>query len=416
MRLFAELLPDMERVPGRDHPNTLRTRDNIAAWTGEVGDAREALRLSRAAAGPGAGAGPRPPHTLGMRKTSPTHRRGGDLREALGRFTELLLDTERVPGRDHQHAPDPRQHRPLDREVGERVSVAAVRRVAAGHGAGAGPRPPQHAQDPRQHRGLDRRVGDAREALRLFAELLPDLERCWAATTQHAHDPPQHRGLDRRGGRRREALRRPAPAAGHGAGAGPRPPRHAQDPRQHRGLDRRGGDAREASRLFAEPPPDQERVRRGREPPRHARTRNKIAGWTGRVGERRGVAAFADAAGHERGPGRDHPDTLRVKVEIKLLQSAAPLRKGRARRAIRLTDPAVGVLVEMPPMIGRVGPMQRRSVMGGRRGPARSAGRPGPCRDRSSGKGVRNEWHSVKLNTLGFKVLRRKTDCTQTNT
>ena len=24
-------------------------------------------------------------------------------------------------------------------------------------------------------------------------------------------------------------------------------------------------------------------------------------------------------------------------------------------------------------------------------------------------KGVRNEWHSVKLNTLGFKVLRRKT-------
>jgi len=26
-----------------------------------------------------------------------------------------------------------------------------------------------------------------------------------------------------------------------------------------------------------------------------------------------------------------------------------------------------------------------------------------------SRKGVRNEWHSVKLNTLGFKVLRRKT-------
>ena len=26
-----------------------------------------------------------------------------------------------------------------------------------------------------------------------------------------------------------------------------------------------------------------------------------------------------------------------------------------------------------------------------------------------SGKGVGNEWHSVKLNTLGFKVLRRKT-------
>ena len=62
LRLFTELLPDQERVLGRDHPDTLTTRSNIASWTGEVGDAREALRLvHRAAAGPGAGAGPRPP-------------------------------------------------------------------------------------------------------------------------------------------------------------------------------------------------------------------------------------------------------------------------------------------------------------------------------------------------------------------
>ena len=40
LRLFAELLPDQERVLGRDHPDTLRTRNNIAAWTGRVGDAR----------------------------------------------------------------------------------------------------------------------------------------------------------------------------------------------------------------------------------------------------------------------------------------------------------------------------------------------------------------------------------------
>ena len=45
LRLFTELLPDMERVLGRDHPNTLTTRNNIAGWTGEVGDARGALRL-----------------------------------------------------------------------------------------------------------------------------------------------------------------------------------------------------------------------------------------------------------------------------------------------------------------------------------------------------------------------------------
>ena len=46
---------------GRDHPLTLRTRHNIAHWTGETGDAREALRL----------------------------------------FTDLLPDQERVLGRDH---------------------------------------------------------------------------------------------------------------------------------------------------------------------------------------------------------------------------------------------------------------------------------------------------------------------------
>ena len=60
MRLFTELLPDMERVLGRDHPDTLTTRNNIAFWTG-----------------------------------------GGGRREALRLFTELLPDRERVLGRDH---------------------------------------------------------------------------------------------------------------------------------------------------------------------------------------------------------------------------------------------------------------------------------------------------------------------------
>jgi hypothetical protein len=61
LRLFKELLPDRERVLGKDHPDTLTTRGNIAAWIGESGDQREALRL----------------------------------------FKELLPDQERVLGRDH---------------------------------------------------------------------------------------------------------------------------------------------------------------------------------------------------------------------------------------------------------------------------------------------------------------------------
>ena len=35
------------RILGRDHPDTLGTRDNIAAWTAECGDRAEAMRLSR---------------------------------------------------------------------------------------------------------------------------------------------------------------------------------------------------------------------------------------------------------------------------------------------------------------------------------------------------------------------------------
>src|SRR5207237_764863 len=47
VRLFRELLPDQERVLGRDHHDTLMTRGDFAFWTRTMGDAREALRLFR---------------------------------------------------------------------------------------------------------------------------------------------------------------------------------------------------------------------------------------------------------------------------------------------------------------------------------------------------------------------------------
>jgi hypothetical protein len=45
LRLSTDLLPDQVRVLGTDHPGTLGTRLNIAAWTGQSGDAATALRL-----------------------------------------------------------------------------------------------------------------------------------------------------------------------------------------------------------------------------------------------------------------------------------------------------------------------------------------------------------------------------------
>ena len=123
LRLLTELLPDQERVLGRDHAQTLTTRHNIAHRTGEAGDAPEALRLYR----------------------------------------ELLPDQERVLGRDHAQT------------LRTRHNIA--------HWTGE--------------------AGDAQEALRLFTELLPDLGAgAGPRPPRNARHPPQHRVLDRRGGRR----------------------------------------------------------------------------------------------------------------------------------------------------------------------------------------------------------------------
>ena len=86
LRLFAELLPDRERILGRDHPNTLETRNNIA-----TGPARQAMR------------------------------------GALRLFAELLPDRERILGPDHPNTLKTRNNIALDRRRGQRAGgIAAV--------------------------------------------------------------------------------------------------------------------------------------------------------------------------------------------------------------------------------------------------------------------------------------------------
>ena len=45
LELFEALLADMFRVLGNDHPSVLKTRNSIAGLTGQSGEPREALRL-----------------------------------------------------------------------------------------------------------------------------------------------------------------------------------------------------------------------------------------------------------------------------------------------------------------------------------------------------------------------------------
>lgn len=45
LRLSLGLLPDLERILGPAHTDTLSARGNIAYWTGRCGDPAAALRL-----------------------------------------------------------------------------------------------------------------------------------------------------------------------------------------------------------------------------------------------------------------------------------------------------------------------------------------------------------------------------------
>ncbi len=290
LRLFTELLPDRERVLGRDHPHTLTTRNNIAGCTGRVGDAREALRLSRALLPDRERVlGRDHPHTLRTRNNiAALAGEAGDAREALRLFTELLPDLERVLGRD-----DP-------------ATLTTRNNIAAWTGE----------------------VGDAREALRLFAELLPDLERVLGrddpATLTTRSNIASWTG---RVGDAREALRlftELLPDQERVLGRD-----HPETLRTRNNIAAwtgEVGDACEALRLFAKLLPDRERVL-GRDHPATLTTRINIASWTGRVGDaREALRLFAELlADQERVLGRDHPDTLRTQEANKLLESAAAL-------------------------------------------------------------------------------------------
>ena len=88
---------------GEAHPETLAARNNVAAWTGQSGDPREALRLSRELLAYEVRVlGADHPVTLPTRGNIAMFTgRSGDPREALRLSQELLPDHVRVLGPDH---------------------------------------------------------------------------------------------------------------------------------------------------------------------------------------------------------------------------------------------------------------------------------------------------------------------------
>lgn len=140
LRLFSELLPDQVRELGADHSNTLNTRSSIATATLFCGDVREALRLFSELL---TELKPDQEWVLGaihsstldmMSKIAAIMSAFGNPRLALKVYSKLLSDRQRVLGAEDQGT------------LQTRSNIATLTGVC----------------------------GDAREALRLFSELLPD--------------------------------------------------------------------------------------------------------------------------------------------------------------------------------------------------------------------------------------------------
>ena len=102
---FAALLPIMERVLGAEHPQTLAVRADLARWTGMTGDAAEACGqyaallpiMERVL-------GAEHPHTLAARDDlAAATGEAGDAAGARGQFAALLPIMERVLGAEHAH-------------------------------------------------------------------------------------------------------------------------------------------------------------------------------------------------------------------------------------------------------------------------------------------------------------------------
>jgi hypothetical protein len=263
LQLLRELLPDMARVLGPSHAGVLITRGNIATWTGRCGDTEAAWLLSEELL-------PDEIRVLGPDHLDVLTTRNniaswtgqcGDAAAALRLSEELLPDEIRVLGPDHLGALAIRANiafwtgRRGDTEAALRLSRELLPDLIRVQG-------PDHEDVLATRDNIARwtgECGDAAAALRLCQELLPDLVRVLG---------PDHRG----------ALAIRANIAF---------------------LTGECGDTEAALRVSEELLPDKIRVL-GPDHPDVLATRADIAAWTRRSGGDAGYESEVNADGPER--------------------------------------------------------------------------------------------------------------------
>ena len=101
--ICRELLDAQQRILGADHPNTLRTRGNLASLLGEAGQVEEASAQFRELLDAQQRIlGADHPNTLGTRgNLASLVGKAGRVEEASAQFRELLEDQQRILGADH---------------------------------------------------------------------------------------------------------------------------------------------------------------------------------------------------------------------------------------------------------------------------------------------------------------------------
>jgi hypothetical protein len=370
--LFADLLPDYERVLGARHPDTLTTRHNLATWTGRAGDAigaRDQLAallpareqvlgtehryiLSTRAergywagkAGDAVGArdqyaallpirervqGTEHPDTL-ITRNNLAHWTGkaGDAVGARDQYAALLPIRERILGPGHPHSLTTRAN--LARWTGETGDAASARDqftallpireriLGLGH--------PDTLATRHELAAWTQIAGDAASARDQFAALLPIRERVQGPdhpdTLTTRHELARCTGMSGDAASARDQFAALLPIRERVQG-----PDHPDTLTTRHHLARwmgAAGDTASARDQFAALLPVRERVL-GSDHPETLSARHGLAHWTGAAGDAAGArdqfAALLSV--RERVLGPDHPHTLSGRHELAYWTGAA---------------------------------------------------------------------------------------------
>lgn len=179
--LCDRVLAERAAALGADHPDTLTSRSNLAAFTGEAGDLVVARRLYAAVVDDRTRVlGPEHPDTLRSRHGHAYYvGEAGDRVAARDLFADLVADQERVLGADHPHTLTSRhEHAYYVGEAGDRV---AARDLFAGLEADQartlGAEHPDTFVSRLEHAYCTSEAGDRTAAMALFATLAEDCDR-----------------------------------------------------------------------------------------------------------------------------------------------------------------------------------------------------------------------------------------------